>query len=1645
MTNAPSERDDHYARRRDAYRPSTEANVPLPHDRGSTNPYDRHISPDHGRQPHHRLPSHIVPPRHFDSPRQEAWLRQQEPASSLSHHRSAAEDTQRSQRVVHLGSAYYSDHHPRESGFGFQPSTTNYYGQSKDQRQSERPERVEETNIRPWSRWEVDKYETSHRATRQRSMHPNIVPSGQTLPPEHSAHYRRHDSSYNHAPPRHSSHTYGIPAEDARYMPEDRHRRAHYPDEYRGHVDFRNATHRSEVEHEVLRYTQEQVRSGFLPHLSQVSNAERQRRDDAQWYGNARQSSWETSPAPHADWNHHEMRERRMGSRGPHEKEERMVHHDRESSRYREAPPAYEETVTYARDRIPHDDGRMTGIARQRSEAESGRAQPIANDEEAKKQKAMDFAVESFERGELDDVLNCGSPYLEQAARLLLQQLNAAEAAKPKTHWRAKPVLKPVRAASATGPFVQSDEDEDGDDDEEVTPSGTASGRNPEQDGSSTTVEPAAPNQATPSSGAVKSKLLRERARRDTPIRATEYEDDIGSIFEGSSAPKEQEPLFVPKTTPVKQKHSDLGSAADLQQDVIDSPRRQPSPDTGIVHDQNPKPSTPSNAAPTPFSMMSREQMAKMMAERNRATEVINPKPQIPQIAKTTQPPLAEIGHSRERAISISSEKSESDSSSDEHKNQNGDAEDLTAAQRRTKEFTRALEMFQSSGPSSIPDKSTTARNTESTPKSTTHIPPTAATTPALKLDAPPKASAASGQPSGWQAATAIVQELPAATNVKTPNAGTSASSNAKSPEESGMQSEDSKTQDRERQQTLESFGEDIMALRAEMERQKQQKREAEDQIALPESDNDYDDQGEGPQIDTVPKVIPKRRGRPPGSTSKKTADKKPAKPVKRKAPAKQLSSELVATESDEPDSDVEALTQTAVQRRGQNNGTLAHNGPISLHNYALQKRKPEESASTRVKKRKTSHEQEQPGKLRFDSEGNRHGLPALESPIGSPEMKTFFQTYGGDTHAMKAHAPICAQVLADEMDRDDEPEPNGNLRSPRLKRTTPPPKPINTSSLRPAYRKGKAWPEAVHVPVEDQDELEEPAAKPVKRRPKTPRKTSKQSANAPSTDAGVPEDHDGIIMVNKKFESPPTNQGAHCIPLGEADKHLAKWRSAGLKWDDVRILYANETNRILAPQTLQYRHKRVLEKNPDLAAAAAMKTDVPPPDDAPVHASAEEYEEEAEPPKHGPGGKTWNMDALEAYYANQRELNAYFASGEDETDDDDEPAEEEQEPRRQQPVREKTPEALDKNDCWWMYQVWRKSWTKTTEEDKKAMRKERKEREKEKATRAEMRKKEKEMRREERELEKQEKEAEKMKKKELQDMLSLFPGPSFADQDEGSETMSESDSDSDSGSDTESEGEEVDVEEVDPKEAAKKYVPGEAYYHTLKDANDAAIIEMCGSRFGIGGIGPIDKTGLISHTSTYGPHGMIELEAHYFNNVVVRVWVDRFVRAPGVADPPDVSRHGWLAKMIWVVKRKDVEVRRTRPANIVEAADGNAMDVEAESNTIAITDLATFTVLDGANSDAAQRALDHAYPPSQRGVDQIQARIDAKKEFDAQVQHFDQTNTTFSAGFEGDEEVVAQVAGEHGSSGGDVVVTTKRVETTFWVEGAMLQGPRNV
>ncbi|KAK7530227.1 uncharacterized protein J3D65DRAFT_640546 [Phyllosticta citribraziliensis] len=295
--------------------------------------------------------------------------------------------------------------------------------------------------------------------------------------------------------------------------------------------------------------------------------------------------------------------------------------------------------------------------------------------------------------------------------------------------------------------------------------------------------------------------------------------------------------------------------------------------------------------------------------------------------------------------------------------------------------------------------------------------------------------------------------------------------------------------------------------------------------------------------------------------------------------------------------------------------------------------------------------------------------------------------------------------------------------------------------------------------------------------------------------------------------------------------------------------------------------------------------------------------------------------------------------------------------------------------------------------------------------------------------------------------MLSRFPGPSFADQDEDSETMSESDSDSDSGSDAESEEEEVDVEEVDPEEGAEKYVPGEAYYHTLKDANDEAIKEMCGSRFGIGGIGPIDKTGLISHKSTYGPHGMIILEAHYFNNVVVRVWVDRFARAPGVADPPEVSKHGWLAKTIWVVKRKDVEVRRTRRADSVEAGDEDAMDVEAESKTLAITDLATFTVLDGANSEAARCALDHAYPPSQRGVDQIQARIDAKKDFDAQVQHFDQTNTALVLSFEKDEEVVAPAAGEHGSSsgGGGGMVTTRRVETTFWVEGAMLQGPRNV
>ncbi|KAK8253361.1 hypothetical protein IWZ00DRAFT_501018 [Phyllosticta capitalensis] len=221
--------------------------------------------------------------------------------------------------------------------------------------------------------------------------------------------------------------------------------------------------------------------------------------------------------------------------------------------------------------------------------------------------------------------------------------------------------------------------------------------------------------------------------------------------------------------------------------------------------------------------------------------------------------------------------------------------------------------------------------------------------------------------------------------------------------------------------------------------------------------------------------------------------------------------------------------------------------------------------------------------------------------------------------------------------------------------------------------------------------------------------------------------------------------------------------------------------------------------------------------------------------------------------------------------------------------------------------------------------------------------------------------------------------------------------------------------------------------------------------------------TGCLAFNYEAGPHGMVNQEARFADDVVVRVWVDRFVRAPGVArqdelqledDPqkrkPDVhsAPHGWQAKVLWVIKCKEVEVRQTRKAKardidseevVASQEAGDDMIETEETKLLSITDLGAYTVLDAANRDASKLALDRVHPTSNKSIDAIQARCDVQTELNEMVAACEASETAFKVEFDGEEELVVE------GLQSDSMRTTKRVITTFWVEISMLQGPRNI
>lgn len=227
------------------------------------------------------------------------------------------------------------------------------------------------------------------------------------------------------------------------------------------------------------------------------------------------------------------------------------------------------------------------------------------------------------------------------------------------------------------------------------------------------------------------------------------------------------------------------------------------------------------------------------------------------------------------------------------------------------------------------------------------------------------------------------------------------------------------------------------------------------------------------------------------------------------------------------------------------------------------------------------------------------------------------------------------------------------------------------------------------------------------------PPKTSKTNKSHKTTDTPrrpVTAIHDsesadfGPLCMDKTPKTPMS------VLDEDDDKQLHFWREKGLKWEEIRVLFAARTGKKFTSKALQHRLKRVRARWPELKEQAEKKKDgneligLP----ALVAANAAEKDEDQSEEQHPlrRGGKKWDPNAYEEYMANQQALADFLTDGEESSNEsgneDSDDDGEELAIRKPRTVTRTIvePEPLDENEVWFQYHVTRKAWTTEERED---------------------------------------------------------------------------------------------------------------------------------------------------------------------------------------------------------------------------------------------------------------------------------------------------------------------------------------------------------
>ncbi|KAH7061069.1 hypothetical protein B0J12DRAFT_782027 [Macrophomina phaseolina] len=212
---------------------------------------------------------------------------------------------------------------------------------------------------------------------------------------------------------------------------------------------------------------------------------------------------------------------------------------------------------------------------------------------------------------------------------------------------------------------------------------------------------------------------------------------------------------------------------------------------------------------------------------------------------------------------------------------------------------------------------------------------------------------------------------------------------------------------------------------------------------------------------------------------------------------------------------------------------------------------------------------------------------------------------------------------------------------------------------------------------------------------PKTTKNGIKVTEGAPRRPATVlndPQSMDYGPLVDKTPTTPLSL-------LTEDDKQLHYWKKKGLKWSEIRILYAALTGKKFTTAGLQGRLKRVLQRWPELEKEKVKD----PKELMGLAALVAEREAEKETGREADGqetqqlpqlgGKSWDPNHFEQYMANQQALADFLTDGEEsggehENSDDDSG---EHGTTVTRTVIE--PEPLDENEVWYQYHINRKYW----------------------------------------------------------------------------------------------------------------------------------------------------------------------------------------------------------------------------------------------------------------------------------------------------------------------------------------------------------------